>query len=43
MKKEKYDRAELEIIEFKEDDVISTDFVISNTDPYELPFIPNKY
>ncbi len=38
MKKERYERVELEIVEFVESDVIMTSPVTS--DPDELPFVP---
>lgn len=40
MKKEKYERTELEVIEFQTEDVIMTSGIELEDD--ELPLIPNK-
>ena len=40
MKKEKYERTELEVIEFRTEDVIMTSGMDYEDD--ELPFIPNR-
>lgn len=40
MKKEKYERTELEVIEFQTEDVIMTSGIELEDD--ELPFIPNR-
>lgn len=40
MKKEKYERTELEVIEFQTEDVIMTSGMDYEDD--ELPFIPNR-
>lgn len=40
MKKEKYERTELEVVEFETEDVIMTSGIEYEDD--ELPFIPNR-
>ena len=40
MKKEKYERTEMEVIEFQTDDVIMTSGIEYEED--ELPFSPNR-
>ena len=40
MKKEKYERTELEIIKFRTEDVITTSSIDYEED--ELPFVPNR-
>ena len=40
MKKEKYARTELEVVEFETEDVIMTSGIVYEDD--ELPFTPNR-
>lgn len=41
MKKECYEKAEIEIIVFSADDVL-LESNMESTDPYELPFVPAR-